>query len=243
MGHVLKNSIISTRSHWNYDLKLTRPIVLLETARKIWFKILVNRLSEILTKEPILTNTNYAALKNESTLEPLKIVQAVIEDANKYKKEAWILLMDISKAYDSVSSTMLEKCMERIKLPKSFINLVMDVNLNRYNRVLVNNELTEEYYIEDGIDQGEVWSPLLWRIFYDALLTRLNEIKEETGYNFYEEKIIDKTKKEIEILEISINATAFMDDTMLISKNKIQLNKMIEICHQFFKINDIKANI
>ncbi|GET57596.1 hypothetical protein GLOIN_2v1790647 [Rhizophagus irregularis DAOM 181602=DAOM 197198] len=36
---------------------------------------------------------------------------------------------------------------------------------------------------------------------------------------------------------------AFMDDTTLISKNKIQLTKMIEICHQFFKINDIKANI
>ncbi|CAB4439657.1 unnamed protein product [Rhizophagus irregularis] len=233
----------TTRSHWNNDLKLARPIVLLETARKIWFKILTNRLSEILTKEQILTNTNYAALKNESTLEPLKIVQAVIEDANKYKKEAWILLMDISKAYDSVSSIMLKKCMERIKLPKNFIDLVMDVNLNRYNRVLVNNELTEEYYIEDGIDQGEVWSPLLWRIFYDALLTKLNEMKEEAGYNFYEEKLINKTTKETEILDISINATAFMDDTTLISKNKKELMKMIEVCHQFFRINDIKANI
>ncbi|EXX72333.1 RNA-directed DNA polymerase from mobile element jockey-like [Rhizophagus irregularis DAOM 181602=DAOM 197198] len=142
----------TTRSHWNYDLKLIRPIVLLETVRKIWFKILVNRLSNILTKEQVLTNTNYAALRNESTLEPLKIVQSVIEDANKYKKEAWILLIDIFKAYDSVSSLMLKKCMERIKLPKNFINFVMDVNQNRYNRVLVNNDLTEEYYIEDGID-------------------------------------------------------------------------------------------
>uniref|UniRef100_U9UA15 Reverse transcriptase domain-containing protein n=2 Tax=Rhizophagus irregularis TaxID=588596 RepID=U9UA15_RHIID len=119
----------------------------------------------------------------------------------------------------------------------------MDVNKNRYNRVLVNNELMDEYYIEDGIDQGEVWSPILWRIFYDALLTRLNETKEETGYNFYEEKLINREKGETRVLEISINAMAFMDDTTLISKNKIQLTKMIEICHQFFKINDIKANI
>jgi hypothetical protein len=122
---------------------------------------LVNRLSDILTKEQVLTNTNYAALRNESTLEPLKIVQSVIEDANKYKKEAWILLMDISKAYDSVSSVMFKKCMEKIKLLKNFINLVMDVNQNRYNKVLVNKDLTEEYYIEDGIDQSEVWSLIL----------------------------------------------------------------------------------
>ncbi|POG67125.1 hypothetical protein GLOIN_2v1460814 [Rhizophagus irregularis DAOM 181602=DAOM 197198] len=48
----------TSRSNWNQDLNLTRPIVLLETARKIWFKILVNRLGKILTKEQILTNTN-----------------------------------------------------------------------------------------------------------------------------------------------------------------------------------------
>ncbi|GBC47807.2 hypothetical protein GLOIN_2v29323 [Rhizophagus irregularis DAOM 181602=DAOM 197198] len=146
----------TSRSNWNQDLNLTRPIVLLETARKIWFKILVNRLGEILTKEQILTNTNFAALKNESTLEPIKIIQAIIEDANNYKKEAWILLMDISKAYDSVNTTMLKRSLERIKLPPNFINIVMDVNLNRFNRVLVNNELTDEYHVEDGIDQGEI---------------------------------------------------------------------------------------
>lgn len=32
---------------------------------KIFFKILVNRLSEILTKKKVLCNTNYTALKNE----------------------------------------------------------------------------------------------------------------------------------------------------------------------------------
>ncbi|PKC66543.1 hypothetical protein RhiirA1_459593 [Rhizophagus irregularis] len=56
------------RSDWNQDLKLME------------------------------SGTNYTALKNESTFEPLNIIQ---EDANKTDEEAWILLMDISKAYDS----------------------------------------------------------------------------------------------------------------------------------------------
>ncbi|PKY51901.1 hypothetical protein RhiirA4_469210 [Rhizophagus irregularis] len=94
-----------------------------------------------------------------------------------------------------------------------------------------------------GIDQGEVWSPILWRIFYDALLSRLNVVKEETGYRICEERILDRTTKEKETFEIITNVTAFMDDTTLISSNKIQLEKMIEICHEFFHINDIKANV
>src|SRR5438046_7098284 len=128
---------IKKKMDWNKDLKLTRPITLIETARKLMIKIITNRLSKILTENKILEKSNYAALLNNSTFEPLKIVQGIIEDANKYKKEAWILLMDISKAYDSVSSIMLEKCLNRIKLPKNFIELVMEISLNRFNKVIV----------------------------------------------------------------------------------------------------------
>ncbi|GET54112.1 hypothetical protein GLOIN_2v1817843 [Rhizophagus irregularis DAOM 181602=DAOM 197198] len=72
---------------------------------------------------------------------------------------------------------------------------------------------------------------------------RLNELKEEIGYNFYKEKLINRENGKTKVLEILINATAFMDDTTLISKNRKQLIEMIDICHQFFRINDIKANI
>ncbi|GBB96288.1 hypothetical protein RclHR1_02720003 [Rhizophagus clarus] len=200
-----------TRSHWSNDINLTRLITLIETARKIFIKVLVKRLAKILSLNNVLQGSNYAALLNESTLEPLKIVQSIIEDANKENKEVWILLMDISKAFDSV--------------------------------IIVNGEFTKEYEVEDGVDQKEVWSPLLWRIFYDALLTRLAKIKNETGYTMETTKHIDINKNISKKLEITYNASAFMDDTTLIGGNKQKLIKMIEICHEFFEINDIKANI
>ncbi|GBC00335.1 hypothetical protein RclHR1_38140001, partial [Rhizophagus clarus] len=233
----------TTRSHWNNDINLTRPITLIETARKIFIKVLVKRLAKILSLNKVLQGSNYAALLNESTLEPLKIVQSIIEDANKENKEVWILLMDISKAFDSVSMIMLEKSLKRIKVPEPLINIIMDINLNRTNKVIVNGEFTKEYKVEDGVDQGEVWSPLLWRIFYDALLTRLAIIKDETGYTMETIKHIDINKNISKKIEITYNASAFMDDTTLIGGNKNKLLKMIEICHEFFEINDIKANI
>ncbi|GES80782.1 RNA-directed DNA polymerase from mobile element jockey-like [Rhizophagus clarus] len=233
----------TTRSHWNNDINLTRPITLIKTARKIFIKILVKRLAKILSLNKVLQGSNYAALLNESTLEPLKIVQSIIEDANKENKEVWILLMDISKAFDSVSMIMLEKSLKRIKVPEPLINIIMDINLNRTNKVIVNGEFTKEYEVEDGVDQGEVWSPLLWRIFYDALLTRLAIIKNETGYTMETTKHIDINKNISKKIEITYNASAFMDDTTLIGGNKNKLMKMIEICHEFFEINDIKANI
>ncbi|PKC03282.1 hypothetical protein RhiirA5_423998 [Rhizophagus irregularis] len=77
----------------------------------------------------------------------------------------------------------------------------------------------------------KVWSSILWRIFYNALLSKLNKLKEETGYNIYEEKIIDKDKDKKEILKISINATAFMDDTTMITKKETAI-------WEFFQLNE-----
>lgn len=113
----------------------------------------------------MLKGKNYAALANESTFEPIKVIQNIIEDANKMNKEAWIVLMGISKAYDSVSSFFLGKALERIKIPKNFMELIMDIAEDRHNQVMIQGCLSDSYYVEDGIDQGEVWSPLLWRIF------------------------------------------------------------------------------
>lgn len=43
--------------------------------------------------------------------------------------------------------------------------------------------------------------------------------------------------------ELTISATTFMDDNTLTANSINNLKKMIIICHEFFHINDIQANI
>lgn len=74
-------------------------------------------------------------------------------------------------------------------------------------------------------------------------MTRLKEIKEEVGYKVEATKIIDIVKGTSEKRSITFNVTAFMDDTTLIGKNRENVDRMVKICHEFFKINDIKANV
>ncbi|PKK56671.1 hypothetical protein RhiirC2_799544 [Rhizophagus irregularis] len=54
---------------------------------KLMMKILTKRLSNILYEHKILNEFNFAGLKNGSMFEPLKIIQTLIEDANKHNKE------------------------------------------------------------------------------------------------------------------------------------------------------------
>ena len=148
-------------TEWNCNLANTRPITLLETLRKAFVKVITNRLTSIIAKRNILRGGNHAALPGGSTFAPLRIINAVLEDAVESDKEIWFLFQDLSKAYDRVNLHMLEKAMKRIKIPEDCSNLLINLFSSRKNRVIGHFGMTPSYDVLVGIDQSEIISPLL----------------------------------------------------------------------------------
>ena len=73
---------------WNLELNKMRPITLLECPRKLYIKILTNRLSKILSyNKNVLKDNNFAALPGKSTIEPIHILNNIMEDARENNKE------------------------------------------------------------------------------------------------------------------------------------------------------------
>lgn len=74
---------------WNLELKNTRPIVLLDTVRKLLMKILNQRLAKVLKENNVLREPNYATLPGESTFEPIQILNDLMEHIKENKKQLW----------------------------------------------------------------------------------------------------------------------------------------------------------
>jgi hypothetical protein len=66
-------------------------------------------------------------------------------------------------------------------LPPSTINFIINIYKNRKIKIITAYGVTDTFTACDGINQGEVISPLVWRIFYDPLLHRIQE-DEALGY-------------------------------------------------------------
>src|SRR5215212_6614869 len=81
----------------------------------------------------------------------------------------------MAKAFDSVGLVPLRRSMERIKIPAATINYLIDLFDERQISVITAYGSTEFFTGQDGIDQGETISPLLWRIFYDPLLCAIQD--------------------------------------------------------------------
>ena len=115
------------------------------------------------------------------TSTPIHILNNIIEDSYCNNKELWLLSQDMSKAYDSVNIHLLQKAVERIQLPSQLTQIILNLLLDRSNKIITNFGLTQPYNIKNGIDQGETITPLLWRIYYDPLITQI--AKTYKGYN------------------------------------------------------------
>src|SRR5579883_2537382 len=93
----------------------------------------------------------------------------------------------MSKAYNSISWKAMELALKRINIPNSIINILRYIHSNREDQIITSQRLTDPYKIEDSINQGEIYSPLLWRIFYDPILTHIYNIHKDHAYTISKE--------------------------------------------------------
>src|SRR6185369_384714 len=234
--HSWKNSNIypiPKKEDWMADLSNTRPIVLMETTRKCFTKILTNRLSLICKEKHVLRGPNFAGLPGESTQEPIQLLNSICEEAREQNKELWILFQDTAKAFDTVNLQMLHKALARIKIPKKTISLLLSLFQERKFQVITDNGLTDPIIAGDSIDQGETISPLLWRIFYDPLLCKIQDNK-KLGYIMQCTWQPNMTSQESNKLEFRSAAIAYMDDTTWVSYSKQNLQMILEDAREFY---------
>ena len=232
---------IPKKSEWNTNLHNTRPIMLMETVRKCFTKIITNRLSEIYKIHQILRGPNFAGLPGESTQEPIQLLNSICEEAREEKKELWILLQDTAKAFDTVNLEMLEKALQRIRLPEKMVELIIFLFKNRQFRVITTHGLTNLVQAGDGIDQGETISPLLWRIFYDPLLCKIQNNK-KLGYSMKCSWNPDVNSSEKKLIKLRSATIAFMDDTTWIARSKENMQLILDDAREFYKANDSQIN-
>ncbi|GBC00143.1 hypothetical protein RclHR1_03760007 [Rhizophagus clarus] len=141
---------------WGSEINNTRPIILLESTRKLFTKILTSRLHQVLSHPNIIQPNNRAGLIGESTLQPLQHLHHTIEMANIQGKTIWIGLQDLSKAYDRINVSLLKLSLKRLYIPDVIVDLLCNLFSNYHNQIILPNRLSREYDILQGIDQGEI---------------------------------------------------------------------------------------
>ncbi|KAG9298408.1 hypothetical protein G9A89_000407 [Geosiphon pyriformis] len=212
-------SMILKPYEWEGVLTNTHPIALVETARKILSKVFSDRISSACSVFDILRGDNFSVLKDTTMQSPIFAIGSVIEDVLEKNRKLWLVLQDMQKAYDSVGWEHLRKSLFFGSIHNDWVN-----------RVITDFGLTNGYQVHDGLDQEEVFSPLLWCIFYDPLLCEVKRQESVCGYRL-DSRFVANTGhiKSWPGLTSFLAAGAFVDDTIWIGSSQTATQHILNV--------------
>ena len=131
--------------------------------------------------------------------------------------------------------------LNRLKIPNIFQNLIIALFTGRSNAIIITDHISESYSVLQGIDQGEVISPLLWLIYHDPLYQLLEQMSNgyTTTATFY--KHLHNPSHDL-ILKEKHTITGYLDDTVIFNESQNDLEIALHWINIFYRFMNIYIN-
>jgi len=214
---LLKDKLGDINSANNY-----RPITLSPVITKIFEHCLLNKF------EPQLVSSDlqFGFKRGSGCQNAIFALRQVIEYFNQRGSTIYVAALDAKKAFDRVHHMKLLNVLLTKGLPGKFVKIIMNWYSKISAAVRWNNSVSLFFQIRSGIRQGSVLSPCLFNIYFDTLVTSLEN--SDLGCH-----IRDKY----------IGIILYADDIMILSASLKSLQKMLDICHNCGASLDIVFNV
>jgi len=212
-----------------------RPITLYECLRKIWTRLVVAPIQAAWERHNILSDSQYGFRPGRSTTSAILHLLNHIEDA-VYTPAAdhrlYIVLWDISKAFDSVHKSYLRAAWGRLGVPPAVCEWLVD--LDEGGSVCVNSPYSHHFppaptfTTDRGVGQGDVQSPIIWAGFFDILLRALE---------------IGRSPSDTHSTSLRIADPAFADDLATLARSLQHLQAKADIVSAFATLFNLQLSV
>ncbi|WZZ59978.1 hypothetical protein YC2023_060085 [Brassica napus] len=213
-------------------MKDYRPISCCNVLYKMISKIIANRLKEILPK--CISINQSAFIKERLLMENVLLATEIVKDYHKDSiSTRCAMMIDISKAFDSVQWSFLMNTLKAMEFPGKFIHWISLCVTTASFSVQVNGVLAGYFQSRRGLRHGCSLSPYLFVICMNVLSKMLDEaaLKGLIGYH-------PKCKN------IEITHLCFADDLMVFAEgNKRSVEGVLKVFEEFDKMSGLKISL
>jgi len=182
-----------------------RGIALGSLLGKVFDLLLLDRYSDRL----VTSQLQFGFKARRSTNMCTMVLKETISYYITHKSSVYCTILDATKAFDRVKYTKLFRLLMGRHLPPVVLRVLLFMYTHSIARVSWNGCVSRQFSVSNGVKQGGVLSPVLFCVYFDGLLCKLND----AGYGCY-------------IGRAFAGVLAYADDIVLLAPSASAMRKM-----------------
>lgn len=203
-----------------------RGIALLDVVGKALGRLIQNRLQRF--AEETLPDSQCGFRSGRSCTDQIFTASQIVEKLNEHRTSAFLIFVDLKKAYDSVPRAALWQCLCKLGIPSSLVKLIASFHTNMSASVRVEDTHTPHITVNNGLRQGCTMSPVLFNLFFAVVLDRWRTVMGQScpedefffNFNILDGNLFHRPASRRRASHATLPDLEFADDAMLITLSR-----------------------
>ena len=205
-----------------------RGIVLISTLCKVYESVLKNRIQDLLSSQNSLSHLQHGYKENASSTEAVYTLTQLIQRRKLVeKKPTYCAFIDFVTAFPTVCRPSLWDAVHSKGITGKTWRILHELYAKPVCQV-IHPDITDTFHIQKGLREGSRLSPLLYTIYVDTLIKKL----EQSKLGAYADGSLNNS-----LFKQWMGAIFYADDIVLIADDPDQLQRMLDIVQTWAQEN------